>query len=368
MRRYNKIPLQRIADNYLGRILNLPILLLKRGKNNLLKKPKKATIFRLSSIGDSILLLPAIKNFKEKTKAKIVVVCSKENLQVFEGQGFIDKIIILDNKTINPFKIISTLIKIKKENADISIDTTHSSNMSAFFSYFGGKFHIGFSNPETSIRNNAYDKKISLDPKKHMVFNYYDLFNLAGIKYNKKRVKLVRPSYSKEEEKEIERKLGNKKKLIGVHIISELPYKKWPGENFVGLINYILTKKYAPVLIGSASEKKITDNLLKKLDGKKVKRVINLSGDTNIKELIALMERLSLFIGIDGGPMHIASSMNIPTLGLFSQAPKDPILGLFGSEDRFRYYPFNKKSNFLYTDKMGGLEFSEVKMALEKML
>jgi len=66
--------------------------------------------------------------------------------------------------------------------------------------------------------------------------------------------------------------------------------------------------------------------------------------------------------------MHIAASMNVPTLGLFSKAPEDPVLGLFGAEDRFRYYPFNKKSNILYKEDMRNLKFSEVKKTLEKML
>ena len=121
-------------------------------------------------------------------------------------------------------------------------------------------------------------------------------------------------------------------------------------------------------MVGSPSEKKLVGTLLRNLDKKTLKMVLNLSGNTSTKELFALMPRLSSFIAVDGGPMHIAASMNIPTLGLFSKAPEDPVLGLFGSEDRFRYYLFNKKSNILYKEDIRNLEFSEVKKAMEKML
>ena len=121
-------------------------------------------------------------------------------------------------------------------------------------------------------------------------------------------------------------------------------------------------------MIGSPSEKGMIEILLKNIDKKTLNGVIDLSGNTSIKELFALMPRLSLFAAIDGGPMHIAASMNVPTLGLFSKAPEDPALGLFGAKDRFRYYPLNKKSNILYKEDIRDLEFSEVEKALEKML
>lgn len=369
MGRYKKIPLQRVIDNYFGRLFSLTVFLTKKIKGKgFLKNLKKVTVFRLSSIGDSILLLPAISNLKDKTGAEIIVVCSKENFPIFQGQSFINKIIVLDNKSLNPFKILKILMKIKKENSNLSIDATHSSNLSSFFSYFGGRVHIGFSNPKTSMRNKVYDKTIQLNTKKHMVFNYLDLFSLAGVKYDKNRIKLIKPAYSDKEKLSIEKKLQNKRGLAGIYATTKPLYKKWPSRNIIKLIKFISSKKYDIVFVGSSSEKKLYEDLLKKIDEKTLKGITNLSGNTSTKELIALMSKLSFFVANDGGPMHIAASMDVPTLGFFSKAPEDPILGLFGSEDRFRYYPFNKKSNILYKEDIKNLEFSEVKKALEKML
>ena len=48
----------------------------------------------------------------------------------------------------------------------------------------------------------------------------------------------------------------------------------------------------------------------------------NLSGKTNLKELCYLLKEASLFVGVDSGVMHLASSFDIPVVGIFG--PTDP--------------------------------------------
>jgi ADP-heptose:LPS heptosyltransferase len=57
--------------------------------------------------------------------------------------------------------------------------------------------------------------------------------------------------------------------------------------------------------------------------------VVRLIGDrgvlappTTIRQLAALLERSRLYVGTDSGPMHLASALGVPTVGLFG--PADP--------------------------------------------
>ena len=47
-------------------------------------------------------------------------------------------------------------------------------------------------------------------------------------------------------------------------------------------------------------------------------RLINLTGKTSLRELLLLCGRFKFFIGPDSGPSHIASSLGIPTVFLYS--------------------------------------------------
>lgn len=52
----------------------------------------------------------------------------------------------------------------------------------------------------------------------------------------------------------------------------------------------------------------------------------------NVREIGALIKNTSLFIGADSGIMHLASSVQVPTIGLFSVT------------DRYQYEPYNEGS------------------------
>jgi ADP-heptose:LPS heptosyltransferase len=50
--------------------------------------------------------------------------------------------------------------------------------------------------------------------------------------------------------------------------------------------------------------------------------ILDLTGKIGLASLCSVIKRASLFIGIDSGVMHMASSLDIPVVGLFG--PTDP--------------------------------------------
>ena len=51
---------------------------------------------------------------------------------------------------------------------------------------------------------------------------------------------------------------------------------------------------------------------------------LNLCGRTDLRELISIISRCSIFITNDSGPMHIAASLDVPTAAIFGST--DPML------------------------------------------
>jgi ADP-heptose:LPS heptosyltransferase len=58
----------------------------------------------------------------------------------------------------------------------------------------------------------------------------------------------------------------------------------------------------------------------------------NLAGKTGLRDLCYLLKGASLFVGVDSGMMHLASSLDIP------------VVGIFGPTDPFYVGPQNRKS------------------------
>jgi ADP-heptose:LPS heptosyltransferase len=103
--------------------------------------------------------------------------------------------------------------------------------------------------------------------------------------------------------------------------------KTWEDEKFGDLILRLKDRHdLNPVLVGGEDSSEISEKIIEfvreKDEKKHVNQIQNLAGKTNLKELCYLLKESSLFVGVDSGIMHLASSFDIPVVGIFG--PTDP--------------------------------------------
>jgi ADP-heptose:LPS heptosyltransferase len=75
-------------------------------------------------------------------------------------------------------------------------------------------------------------------------------------------------------------------------------------------------------MIGSKGEYSYNQNIFLKCTHSN--RLFNLAGQTNAKQLLALLEQATLFISNDSGPAHLAAGYETPAITLFG--PETPII------------------------------------------
>jgi heptosyltransferase-2 len=92
------------------------------------------------------------------------------------------------------------------------------------------------------------------------------------------------------------------------------PAKKWFPERFAAVADRLIDEFAAQVILfGSGEDRKSADEVQQNARHS----LINLSGNTNLKEAIALMARCALFISNDSGLMHVAGALNVPLVAIF---------------------------------------------------
>ena len=105
--------------------------------------------------------------------------------------------------------------------------------------------------------------------------------------------------------------------VVGVHPAAGSALRQWPPEHFAELID-LLTDHYAVhvALLGTAAETGIAEATLAAT--RRRERVWPLAGRTGIDELPALLAALTLFVGNNSGPHHLAAALGTPTVGVHS--------------------------------------------------
>jgi len=101
--------------------------------------------------------------------------------------------------------------------------------------------------------------------------------------------------------------------------------KRWPVEKFA-VVAAKAARRFglSIVLVGSPGERALSlqlENLIRRFAPPA--QIVNLAGQTSLKQLAALLQRSDAILTNDSGPMHMAAAMGTPVVGVFTST--DPI-------------------------------------------
>ena len=91
------------------------------------------------------------------------------------------------------------------------------------------------------------------------------------------------------------------------------PQKRWPTDYYIQLAEILNKYGYQVVLIGTDSEKEITQNI-----ENQGTNILNLTGKTTLFQIASLAQKADTAIGNDTGPMHMIGPTGCKTITLFS--------------------------------------------------
>jgi len=120
-----------------------------------------------------------------------------------------------------------------------------------------------------------------------------------------------------------------------IHPTAAFDTKQWATENFGRVAEDLTARRLATIVIVSAAEKKVLEDLAK---GSSV-QVFGLS-DLSLPEVTALASRARLFVGNDSGIAHIAAAAGAPCVVIF------------GSSNVLHWRPWTTQPNEVVREEM----------------
>ncbi len=159
-----------------------------------------------------------------------------------------------------------------------------------------------------------FSERILPDPSSfHIVDQYVDVARAIGADMDRASFRLK----PKEEDILSVRAKLKAKGLSGRFVVMNAgagwATKRWPPSHFAQIIDAL---NIPTALIGGKAEadRAAADEVIKACQNKP----INLLGETNVRELVALIRLASAHVGGDTGSTHIAAALDIPAIGLYS--------------------------------------------------
>ncbi|MGB5219277.1 MAG: putative lipopolysaccharide heptosyltransferase III [Smithella sp.] len=103
---------------------------------------------------------------------------------------------------------------------------------------------------------------------------------------------------------------------VVLHPSSNALYKVWTAEGYAAICDYLL-KKWAILTILICGNDAEELRLNRAICALAKSRPLNLGGQLSLKQTAVLLSKSVLFIGIDSGPMHIATAVNTAVVAIF---------------------------------------------------
>lgn len=283
----------------------------------------KILIIRFKQIGDAVLS-SVICNTLKKTfpDSEIDYVLYEHICPIFQNHKYIDNIIpITREEQKNPLKYIYKVWKVTRKKYDIIIDIM-STPKSEFFSLFSmnSRYRIGrmkkyrglfYTNKvtEPEYAKDKADKFLKLlDPlKKEYNLIYDNNYTLSVTnkekEFMKKRMKEAGVDFSRP--------------IFACAVNSRRPEKIYDTDKMIQVVKQLIKDLNAQIIFYYCpSEKEFVKNIHNKLDNN-INIFSNIETDS-IRELGMLLSNCDIFFGNEGGPRHIAQSLDIPSFAIFS--------------------------------------------------
>ena len=282
-------------------------------------------------IGDCLFTTPLIHTLKDAFPGgKLGFLCNKRVAPLLKNNPFIDQIFIYERDDFKRLQSVSWfswfkefnyfIRQIRKGRFDLAIDLSLASNFGFFLWLAGIKRRIGYNYKNRgwlltdSIKLEGYEGR-------HIVEYYNSLLSLikAGPKYKKPELYLDKDDQAFADKIFKDNNIDKVRPVIaiapggGASWGKEAYLKYWPAESYKALIHKILDKYKATVIIlGDASDKDLFF----------VPNIIDLRSRTTLGQSATLVSKADLFIGNDGGLLHMAVGLNKKTVSFFG--PVDP--------------------------------------------
>jgi len=268
-------------------------------------------------IGDAIMTLPAVASIRATyPKAHLAILVKSLVADVYRLFSGADEIIIYEKKFDSPPGVLHLARRLKKEKFDLAILLQNAIEAAIIALAAGIPLRAGYDSDGRGLLLTHRIRRTEEIKKIHQVDYYLEMVKALGCVSVHREMNLeTRINISEARDVWDKYLPGFRKDLIG--IAPGATYgaaKRWFPERFSQVADQ-LNEEFSTrgIILGGKGDTE-TANQVKKLSNSKL---VNLAGETNLREAIYLISQCRLFISNDSGLMHIAGALNIPTVAIF---------------------------------------------------
>jgi len=294
------------------------------GSDDLLHQtPRRICVIKPSALGDVVQTLPLLPVLKSRfSSASIAWVINRELKDLVEGHPQIDEVIPFDRRGSwrDWIRLFSDL---RSRQFDMVFDLQGLFRSAVMTLATGASVRVGLQTAREGsyLATNCTIPDTGLNVPAHA--RLWRVAEFLGFTDAPKETLIATSEADRTSVASLLKRLP--RPVIAVHPGAGWETKRWPVEKFATLLSHCsATWGGSTIILGSRGERVEAERLHQLLAGLQTSslaspdNIINLAGETTLKQLTQLLKQVDITVSNDSGPMHLAAALGTPTLGLFT--------------------------------------------------
>lgn len=276
-----------------------------------MSRPQKILVIKLRAIGDVILATPVVENLRQAfPQARIDFLTEKMCAPIVAGHPALHEVLILDRRQAGASRQL--IQQVRQRRYDLVLDLFGNPRSAVLTWLSGAPQRVGF---RFRLRRHAYN--LTVEPRGnrlHEVEFNLDALRALSIPIVTRRLFVPVDAGSESFATQFWRENGlENRRVIGLNPSGGWYTKRWPLNFFAQLGDRLQRELNAVVLLlwGPGEYEDVT------FIAQTMQAPALLAPATHLKQLAALMSRLTLLVSNDSGPMHLAAAMGTRVAGIY---------------------------------------------------
>ncbi len=301
-------------------------------------------------IGDVLFTTPVITNIKRQFPDwEIAYLCNRRVAPLLKRDPRIYKLFVYEKDELRNMwqqskclcikEIRHLLSDVKREEFDYVMDFSLAGEFGFFLWLAGIRKRIGY---DYKKRAKFLNKKIPLKGfnGKHVIEYYLDLLKFLHIEQKERNIKIFISDDERRKAKDFleANSIYQQDKIVAVAPGGGASWgkdsyrKHYPADKFAAVCDRLIKEQNVKtIILGNIKEKALVDKVTNNMKEKPSSATTALS----LREFIAVLSHCKLLLCNDGGPLHIAAGLGVPTVSIFGPVD-ERVYGPYPPDDKHK--------------------------------
>jgi len=275
-------------------------------------------ILRLSAIGDVCNAVAAIQAIQQKHPGVAITwVIGKIESALLEGLPGVEFVVFDKSQGRAAFKQLKQEMKGKQFDALLHMQVALRANWAARL--IPAKRKIGFDWHRAKELHALFtNERIKPQTQAHVLEGFFAFAEQLGVPETAKHDLAWNIPVSPSDQALADKHIPHGQRTLIITPAASKKERNWLAERYASMADYANNKGFNVILCGGPAP--IDKDLGGAIVASSTSPILNLIGQTSLKQMLALLGNASLVLAPDTGPAHMATSQKTPVLGLYGHS------------------------------------------------